>query len=167
MVARWYVLSFQAGRENVAELNLQRQGFETWMPRQIRWVSHARRRYERRIPFFPGYMFISLDLNKQRWRQVNGTVGVRSLIMQGDLPVPCPIGLIEALQTQFGSEGIVDVAETFTVGASVRITSGPFSEAVGTLVHLDGVGRVRILLKMMHGEVAVSLRAHDLISAAA
>lgn len=161
--ARWYVVSFQPGKENVAELNLKRQGFDVWIPRQIRLVRHARRRYERRVPFFPGYMFISLDLRLQGWRQVNGTHGVKALIMQGEMPVPCPVGLVDELQAMAGAEGIVDASVNLALGDKVRITSGPFAEAVGTLVHMESASRIRILLEMMQGEVAVSVRALEVM----
>jgi transcription termination/antitermination protein NusG len=166
MADRWYVASALMGREDLAELNLNRQGFHVWMPRQTRMVRHARRRREKRVPFFPGYVFVSLDVDRQRWRSVNGTFGVHSLIMQGERPLPCPRGLIEGLQALTDDEGIFNVAVGLRQGDTVRVISGPFAELVGTLVRQDGAGRARILLRMMHGEVAVALPVKSLVPVA-
>jgi len=139
----------------LAERNLRRQGFYTWMPRQARMVKHARRKIERRLPFFPGYMFVLLDLDRDRWRAVNGTMGVRTLVMQGDKPLPCPVGLVEKLQSLSDENGIFNPVFGLKKGDAVRIVSGPFADVVGNLAGLDGNGRVRVLLQMMRSEIPV------------
>ncbi|TIT89380.1 MAG: hypothetical protein E5W41_02215, partial [Mesorhizobium sp.] len=85
---RWYAAGVFAGRENIAEQHLQRQGFTSFVPRAAKTIRHARRTYTRTAAYFPGYMFVALDVTQQRWRAVNGTIGVRSLIMRGDRPSP-------------------------------------------------------------------------------
>lgn len=167
MKDRWYVVATQPGRESVAVLHLEKQGFAVWLPQQVRVVRHARRRYEKRVPFFPGYMFVSLDIARDRWRSVNGTLGVRSLIMQGERPVPCPPGLVEGLQALTNEDGTFNAAATVAPGDRVRIVSGPFTELVGTLVELDGPRRARILLGLLQGEVPVTMNLANLVPAAA
>lgn len=165
MTVHWYVISTKPGCENTAETNLARQGFTTWTPSQVRVVRHARRRLEKRVPFFPGYLFVQLDVGRQRWRSVNGTFGVRCLITQGERPLPCPQGLIEELQRLSESDRILSAA--IESGDAVRIVSGPMAELIGSLVHLDSAGRARVLLKLLNSEVAVTLDAARLIPAAA
>ena len=165
MTARWYVVSTKPGCEDTAETSLARQGFVTWTPRQIRVVRHARRRLEKRVPFFPGYLFVQLDVGQQRWRSVNGTFGVRCLLIQGERPLPCPQGLVEELQRL--SEGDRLFTAAIEPGAAVRVVSGPMAELVGSLVHLDGSGRARVLLKLLNSDIVVTLAAARLILAAA
>lgn len=157
MSGRWYVVSAQLGRETLAELHLNRQGFCVWMPLQTRSVRHARRIIERRVPFFPGYMFVWLDVDRQRWRSINGTIGVRSLIMEGERPLPCPKGLVESLQALAGEDGEFDGLSALRPNDPVRIVSGPFAELCGTLVRVDGADRARILLQVMRAEITVTL----------
>lgn len=165
--SRWYVAALQPGREDLAEVNLRRQGFGVWTPRQIKIVRHARRRQERRVAFFPGYTFVSLDLDRQRWRSINGTAGVRSLIMRGERPAHCPPGLVEQLQTLTDAAGLFTSAADMQAGDAVRVTAGPFAELAGVLCRLDGDGRARVLLRIMQGEVAVTLDTRDLVPASA
>jgi len=135
------------------------------MPRQTRIVTHARRKIERRLPFFPGYMFVLLDLDRDRWRAVNGTMGVRTLVMQGEKPLPCPVGLVEKLQSFSDENGIFNAAFDLKMGDAVRIVNGPFADAIGKLARLDGAGRVRILLQIMRAEITVIVDARAVVPA--
>jgi transcription antitermination factor NusG len=167
MVQRWYVASVRLGFEDRAEANLVRQGFYVWTPRQVRVVRHARRRQEKSVPFFPGYVFLRLDIDRQRWRSVNGTLGVRSLIMTGERPLPCPEGLVEGLQALTDRNGTFSSAARMESGDAIRVVAGPLAEVVGTLLHLDGAGRARVLVKLLRSELVVTLDANRLAPAAA
>ena len=61
-------------------------------------------------PFFPGYLFIVLDLTRHQWRSVNGTFGVSRLVMRGDQPHPAPRGVVEALIAAADARGILQLA---------------------------------------------------------
>lgn len=162
---RWYVVGSLPGMEERAEWHLRRQGFVPFLPRQKRTVRHARRILVRRAAFFPGYMFVALDIDVDRWRSVNGTFGVRSLIVQGHRPVPCPPGLVEQLIAFTDAEGLLDFSSVLQAGNTVRIVSGPFADLVGMLEKLDSANRARVLLKIMSGEIAVSMDVKDLVAA--
>ncbi len=82
---RWYAANVFSGKEGFVERYLHRQGFVSFVPRSEKTVRHARRFNTRMAPYFPGYIFVAMDVALQRWRSVNGTFGVRSLVMQGDL----------------------------------------------------------------------------------
>lgn len=162
---RWYAVGVMPGREEKAEWHLRRQGFEPFIPRQRRTIRHARKLVEKKVAFFPGYMFLPLDLSRARWRSVNGTFGVRSLIMQGERPVPCPRGLVERLVEMTGQDGLLDLSSRLDAGQSVRVVSGPLAEMIGTIERLDGPGRARVLLKIMNGDVSASMDVKDLVAA--
>ena len=78
---RWFVARVLAHQENRAQFNLHRLGFRSFLPRLRRTIRHARKLRDTLNPLFPGYIFIVIDLSKQRWRSINGTFGVASLIM--------------------------------------------------------------------------------------
>jgi transcriptional antiterminator RfaH len=108
-------------------------------------------------PLFPGYVFVAMDLSKHRWRSVNGTFGVASLIMGGEQPTPVPPGVVEALVASCESSGVVRLDDGLEIGQKVRILSGPFAQTLCRLAHLDDRGRVRVLLEIMGMEVAAQL----------
>jgi transcription antitermination factor NusG len=157
LAERWFVARVLAHQENRAQFNLHRLGFRSFLPRLRRTVRHARRSQETLQPLFPGYIFIIIDLSKHRWRSVNGTFGVASLIMGAEQPRPVPPGVVEALIASCESCGAVRVGDGFEIGQKVRILSGPFAETICRLAHLDDRGRVRVLLEIMGSEVATQL----------
>ena len=152
---RWFVARVHPNRENSAQFNLGRLGFRCFAPRVTRTVRHARKSRTVLAPLFPGYVFIILDLSRDRWRTVNSTFGVASLIMGVEQPIPVPHGVVEAIMTQ--DFGVVRSDDNLKIGQQVRILSGPFAEALCRLVHLDDKGRVRVLLELMGTEVTAKL----------
>lgn len=164
--ARWYAASVFPGKEDVAERHLRMQGFHSFVPRFEKTTRHARRIETRPAAYFPGYMFIALDVALQRWRSVNGTFGVRSLIMQGERPLPVPSGLVERFIALTGRDGLLDFSGGLAAGASVRILSGPFAEMIGRLDRLDPAGRARVLVAIMNGEIPVDMDSRELVAIA-
>lgn len=154
---RWFVARVLVHQENRAQFNLHRLGFRSFLPRVRRTVRHARKLQDAVRPLFPGYIFIIIDLSKHRWRSVNGTFGVASLIMGAEHPRPVPSGVIEGLIASCGSGATICLDDNLEVGQKVRILSGPFAETLCRLAHLDDHGRVRVLLEIMGMEVAAQL----------
>jgi transcription antitermination factor NusG len=146
-----------AHQENRAQFNLHRLGFRSFLPRLRRTIRHARKLRDTLNPLFPGYIFVVIDLSKQRWRSINGTFGVASLIMGAEQPMPVPPGVIEGLVVSCESRGVVRLDDGLEIGQNVRILSGPFAETLCRLSHLDDRGRVRVLLEIMGMEVAAQL----------
>ncbi|WP_287103332.1 transcription termination/antitermination NusG family protein [Mesorhizobium sp.] len=163
---RWYAASVFPGKENIAERHLRMQGFHSFVPRCEKTTRHARRIETRPAAYFPGYMFIALNVALQRWRSVNGTFGVRSLIMQGERPLPVPSGLVERFIALTGKDGLLDFSGRLAAGASVRILSGPFAEMIGRLDRLDPAGRARVLVAIMNGEIPVDMDSRELVAIA-
>ncbi len=162
--ARWYLVSTLAGREVLAAQQLERQAFATFLPRQLKTVRHARRVRITTAAFFPGYLFVHLDLGRDRWRSVNGTVGVGRLVGHGDRPTPVLAGVVEALMQAADDRGVIS-GVPLRPGQAVRITAGAFADQLGVIERLDGAGRVRVLLDIMNGTTPIDIR-QELLSAA-
>jgi transcription antitermination factor NusG len=163
---RWFVARVLTHQENRAQLNLHRLGFRSFLPRLRRTVRHARKLRDTLQPLFPGYIFVIIDLSKHRWRSINGTFGVASLIMGGEQPRPVLPGVVEALVASCESHGVVRLDDGLEIGQKVRILSGPFAETLCRLARLDDRGRVQVLLEIMGMEVAVQLDRSGIASAA-
>lgn len=153
--ARWYAVAAKPGQELCAARHLERQGLKTFTPSIVKTVRHARRRTERRVALFPGYLFVRFDIGQCAWRSINGTLGVRSLVMAGDHPLAVPRGLVESFIELSDKAGLMRTE--FEEGQRVEVLSGPFASWVGTVERLDDRGRVFVLLRLMNGESAVSM----------
>jgi len=85
---RWYGVQTRPHREFRAQTQLAAQGFRSFLPLHRKTVRHARKLRTLSAPLFPGhlflflFLFLVLDLSRDRWRSVNGTFGVASLVME-------------------------------------------------------------------------------------
>lgn len=150
---RWYVVYTLPQRESLALSHLERQSFDCFLPRRLKTVRHARKHRTILAPLFPRYLFASLDIDVDRWRSINGTVGVARLIMANEHPLAVPDGVVESLIAATGNAGGVQFEEFLKVGQKVRINAGPFTDVIATLDRLDDRGRVEVLLQIMNASV--------------
>ncbi len=162
---RWFAVYSLPHREAGAQRQLENQDFHTFLPRCLKARRHARRLETILAPVFPRYLFVVLDLDRDRWRSVNGTFGVARLVMTGDRPLPAPHGVVEALIALADGRGVLrfDERGRLAVGQKVRIRAGPFAEKIGLLQRLDDNGRVRLLLDIMGGGIAVTVPSAALV----
>jgi len=151
---RWRLVRTQPQRELTAEAHLGRQGFQVFLPKTLKTVRHARRIRSQVAAFFPGYLFIAIDPDVDRWRSVNGTLGVSYLVMRGEVPAVVPFGVVEDLIACGGRLGLHSPPPP-QPGATVRILNGPFSERIALVQRLDANGRVRLLLDIVAGKIVV------------
>lgn len=80
---RWYAFSVLVRHEVTAEKNLERQVLSIFVPR-LRVTRRRAKRFETRsVGLFPRYGFIALDLQRQRWRSVNGAFGLEARNRRG------------------------------------------------------------------------------------
>ena len=163
---RWYAVQCLAHRESTATVHLRNQDFTVFLPRRRKTRRHARKLDVVLAPFFPGYLFVSLDLTRDQWRSVNGTCGVGHLVMQGDAPLPAPVGVVETIRDACDELGILkSQGDGLECGQSVRILTGAFADLMGQIDRLDDSGRVRVLLDIMGGRIPVVLPRENVMRA--
>jgi hypothetical protein len=67
---RWFLVHTLPHNERRAELHLGAQGFRTHFPTIEKTIRHARQLRTVRAPLFPRYIFLILDLGRDRWLSV-------------------------------------------------------------------------------------------------
>lgn len=151
---KWFVARVKARSEVIANKNLQSQGFQTFNPTFKRTTRHARQFREKRVPIFPGYLFLSFDPTTAAWRSVNGTRGVIALITAAGEPIAVPEPAMNILRANFGSGGDLTTA-SLAVGDRVRFMAGPFADSIGQLASIDSRGRIEVLLTVLGTQINV------------
>lgn len=78
----WYLVLTKRGAERLAKENLERQGFDVYLPMHA--PAPARPRPGKPVettprPFLPGYLFVSFDVADPKWGRIFSTYGVRSM----------------------------------------------------------------------------------------
>lgn len=152
----WFVAYTEVTGETRAVRHLRNQGFETFLPRYRKLRRHARRVETILAPLFPRYVFVKLDLDRDRWRAVNGTRGVQRLVSWGELPAAVPEGVIEEIAADADSEGVVALdPDRFRKGDKLRIIDGPLADVTGFFEEMADSRRVTLLLDVLGRAVRV------------
>lgn len=160
---RWFAAQTQPGRERLALQHLGNQDFETFCPLRRTEKRLGKRVVTALAPFFPSYVFVHLDLAAERWRSINGTIGVLRLVGFGPEPAAMPKGLVERLRDLSSPEGELAFDEELRAGDTVRIVGGPFDALCGELVTAEPGKRVAILLDLLSGATRVVVERARLI----
>jgi transcriptional antiterminator RfaH len=143
----WYALHTKPFTERKVAAHLERSHVETFLP----LTTEKRRSADGcLVPFFPGYLFIRVDL--QTTRSLSWLVpGAVYLVGYGDEPIPIPdevIRLINRQLTLLASRNGRNAR--FKQGDPVRITEGPFRDMVGIFDDdCEPSERVHVLLDAM------------------
>jgi transcriptional antiterminator RfaH len=162
----WYAVYAQPHWESIAQLRIRAQNFRTFLPLHSTTVHHARKRQTVLAPLFPRYLFVVIHLKRDRWRVINSTRGVTSLIMREGLPIQIRSGVVETLLNSSTPEGEVCFCSGMTPGSRVRLVAGPFAGQLGILRDLSRSGRVRVLIEMMGAHIPTELRDRAVVPAA-
>ena len=154
----WYVVQFKPNSHKIAIRNLERQGFETFLP-----MHEVTRRTVVKFdtvirPLFAGYMFVACDPKQAPWRQINSTYGITRMLRFAEGIKPMPEALITGLRARCDNVGKVVVPlENFDAGQSVEMHSGPFASFIATVEQMASDARVWVLLDFMGKETRVQV----------
>lgn len=158
--ARWFVAKTRPHGEQRAQFQLQRQGFEVYLPQILRRISHARRTSWQPRPLFPSYLFVAMSETQQRWRAINSTIGISHLICDDRGPVAVPRGVVDELRDAEDERGLMLTGRKvpFEKGAAVHLISGAFADHIGRFENTTDDESVVILLKLLGREVRASVK---------
>lgn len=152
----WYIVRTHVRSEVKAALNLERQGFATYLPRYLKRRRHARRVEIVPAPLFPRYLFVAIDVATQRWRSIQSTFGVAQLVCNGEDPSAVSAAVVNELRRREDATGFVQLARRgFARGEKVRVVEGVFSACLGLFEGMTDNERVTILLDLLGRKVRV------------
>ncbi len=165
---RWYVIHTLPRGEEKALQHLQQQGYEAFLPRFHKTRRHARKVEVIIAPLFPRYMFVSLDMETDRWLSISATRGVAYIVRQNGCPMPVPVGVIEELIERADIKETVPLSslELFTAGATLEILEGAFAGHTGTFEKMSDSERVQLLLNVLGREVKIAVSLHSVAAVA-
>ncbi len=154
---RWYVVNTHAKAEHKAAWHLSNQGFPAYLPQYLKRRRHARRIDMVKTPLFPRYLFVELDLERDRWRAVSSTIGVSHMISGGETPLALPDGVVEDIRAREDETGLVPVAREaiFRKGDKVQVMAGALIDHVGLFECPSDQDRVVLLLDLLGRQVRV------------
>jgi transcriptional antiterminator RfaH len=148
----------------MATAQLRRQGYQVFFPAVAKQVQHARKIIVRQVSMFQSYIFVQFNQKVDRWTPINGTIGVKSLVMCGSQPALLPIGFIESLGMELAGKATVPERKfsPIELGAVIKIEDGPLKGLLGTFEGMSETTRVRVLLDILGGQTSVELWRADI-----
>jgi transcription termination/antitermination protein NusG len=167
---QWYVINTYSGHENKVKTNLEHRIVSmNQAPRFRRVVVPTEQvietkdgqkvQTEKRV--LPGYVLVNMDLNDEAWTVVKNTPGVTGFVGAGAKPVPLAQGEVDRiLHTGAAAAGAAAVRSQveFTLGESVKVTSGPLSDFDGEIVDVNAdQQKLKVLVDIFERQVPVEL----------
>lgn len=170
----WVVVACRQAQEVRARVELERQGFEVYLPmrlasirRQGRYANGARDLVAR--PFLPGYLFVRTSLALGDWRRIWSTFGVKSLLGSEERPTAVRDWVVERIREQeeggFIKLGLVADAPAFARGERVQLHNLDLVE--GLFLEQIDERRASILVSLLGRDSRVTVDLAKLRSAGA
>ncbi len=167
---RWYVAHTYSGYENKVKANLEKIVENRGLQHLIMDIripvevvvekngtdaegNAVEKEVENKV--FPSYVLVKMVMTDESWHVVRNIRGVTGFVGPGSKPIP----LTDEEVARIGIE-IRTVSLGYAVGDSVRITSGPMANYVGTVLEIsDDQKKIKVLTSMFGREMPVELDA--------
>ena len=166
---RWYVINTYSGHENKVKQNLEHRILSMSQQHRFRRVvvpteqvietkDGQKVQIEKRV--LPGYVLVNMDLSDEAWTVVKGTPGVTAFVGAGAKPVPLAQGEVDKILHAGGGSGapVPKAQVEFSLGESVKVTSGPLSDFDGEIVDVNSdAQKLKVLVDIFERQVPVEL----------
>lgn len=147
----WHLVLTRPRQERVAQAQLERQGYEVWLP--LARDGGAKSDAARPAPLFPRYLFVNVDSETDNTAPIRSTIGCCGLVRFGMSLATLPAQAAEAIRQRCDDQGCVRIGRDWAPGTRLKVLEGPFagfeavfqarsaSERVSVLLHWLGVAR--------------------------
>ena len=152
MTLQWYTLRSKPNKEDALWREAAARGVEVFYPQMRVQPKNPRARKMR--PYFPGYLFVQLDLHQSGYSTFAWMPHSLGLVSFGTEPATVPEALIQAIRRRVDEINLAGGEQLHGLkpGEDVIIQDGPFAgqEAIFD-ARISGNERVRVLLKLLRG----------------
>tara|TARA_Y100000746_G_scaffold618_1_gene549 strand:- start:11077 stop:11619 length:543 start_codon:yes stop_codon:yes gene_type:complete len=153
----WVLIYTKARQEMIANENLIKQGYKTFLP----LIAPSNRNEKRSlVPVFPRYLFAQINLELDNWANIKSSIGVSNIVMFSEKFTSIPSNIIQLMQDKLDESGVY--REDFSVvdyqeGDSVSIKGGRFAGIDAIFLSKKSNDRVRLLLKLLNTSVVAEI----------
>ena len=149
MSKEWFILQFKSNSHHLAAKNLNRQGFETFLPLHDTTSRRLSRFKNSSNPLFPGYMFVKFDRAEFKWHKINSTYGVSRLITFNSILKSIPTIFVDHLMKRYDLSGKLLPIQKLKKGDQVEVLKGPFANFIATVEKYEADQRIWIFMDLM------------------
>jgi transcriptional antiterminator NusG len=166
---RWYVVHTYSGYEQKAKAALEERVRALKMDQKIgeivvpvERVQELGKGGQRKVSsrkFFPGYIFVNMELDDETWHVIKNTPKVTGFVGHSTTPPEVPESEVNAIRQQMEEGALRPKPKMlFEVGESVKVVDGPFQDFNGTVEEVrPEKGKVRVLISIFGRATPVEL----------
>ena len=159
----WFLAQLKPNCANIADKNLKRQGFQTFLPLEVETRQRGGKFITGTRPLFPGYIFVAFDVTQGLWCKANSTHGITRLVSFGKKPMAVPQDLISQLMLRCDAKGkLSSTGKLLNPGDKVTLTKGPFANFVAEVEKIEPDRRAWVLMEIMGSQTRVEIGADQL-----
>lgn len=160
----WFLAQLKPNCAAIAEKNLKRQGFVTFLPLEEETRKRGGKFVTAMRPLFPGYIFVAFNPARGHWRAINATQGITRLVSFGTVPARVPLELVSQLilRCDAGGKLLPIEAQTLAPGDRVRLRTGPFTDFVAEVDRIAPDRRVWVLIDLLGSPTRMQASADQL-----
>ena len=162
MSKEWFILQFKSNSHHLAAKNLNRQGFETFLPLHDTTSRKLSRFINTSKPLFPGYMFIRFNRAETKWHKINNTYGVSRLITFNSILKSIPTSFVDSLMKRYDLSGKLLPIQKLKKGDQVTVLKGPFTNFIATVEKYEADQRIWILMDLMGRKTKIQTPSDNL-----
>lgn len=166
---KWYVVHTYSGyeqkakaalEERVRALKLEDKIGEILVP--VERVQELGKGGQRKISsrkFFPGYIFVNMELTDETWHVVKDTPKITGFVGHSTQPPEVPESEVREITQQMEEGALRPKPKVlFEVGEAIKVIDGPFQDFNGTVEEVrPEKGKVRVLISIFGRATPVEL----------
>ena len=153
----WYVIHAQTRKEMEVEMALQRLGLEIFLPMVTVPSRRRDRKVTLRVPLFPGYLFINVQLDTSIFHKIIKAQYVFRLL-GNDRPTSIPEVEVEGIKAIVSGERLYYPCHFLKKGKKVRVIDGPLAGVEGIILkRREQKHRLVVGVELFRRSVAVEL----------
>ena len=156
----WFTVYTKPRQEHIAVENLERQGFNCFLPMAVNPYQRKTERKQRVEPLFPRYLFLNAVPDQQSLGPVRSTRGVCSLVRFGHKLARLPERVIDLINARCDDDGLVQLDPVpVEPGDKVRVFDGPLAGLEGIFKERKGEKRALLMAKLLGTESTLEVDA--------
>jgi transcriptional antiterminator RfaH len=151
----WFLAQLKPNCGKIAAINLNRQGYQTFLPLKDE-TQHLKGKFINVTrPLFPGYIFVAIDPNQNHWHRINSTYGISRLVSFNNMPAKVPNGLVSLIISRCDNQAKLLPRKILEPGEKVILKKGPFVNFVAEVEMIGADQRVWLLIDFMGDQTRV------------
>ncbi len=143
----WYIVQAYSGFENkvadnikdmMVKNSLESNLGEVLVPTHKVTEVKKGKRTQKQKKYFPGYVLVKLELNKQIYHKIKNIQKVSGFLGPEGKPVPVSENEVKKIMNQLSeTEANPSAGISFEIGEKVRVCDGPFASFSGLVEEID------------------------------